>query len=361
MGSKRPEVRGRGSQLDPPNRFGGPFHVLERDEVEDDAEYLESLGRRPTEYIPDRSRSIVAENDSPDVGFRYSINPYRGCQHGCAYCFARPSHEFLGFNAGLDFETKILVKHDAPEQFRAFLMRPAWRPEPIALAPNTDAYQPGERRFGLTRRCLEVAAEFRQPMALITKNALVLRDVEVLREMAAQGIVEANVSITTLDADLSRTMEPRTSTPAARLRAIQGLAEAGVPVRVLIAPVIPGLNEREIPNILAAAKEAGARGAAYTMLRLPLTVAPIFLEWLQRSYPDRARKVEGRIRAMRGGALNSARFGERMAGRGELAEGIARLFHLFARRHGLDGRLPPLDCSRFRRPAPPQPEQRWLF
>jgi DNA repair photolyase len=360
MGNKRPEVRGRGSQLDPPNRFGGPFHVLELDEVEDDAEYLEGLGRRPTEYIPDRSRSIVAENDSPDVGFRYSINPYRGCQHGCAYCFARPTHEFLGFNAGLDFETKILVKHDAPELFREFLLRPSWRPEPIALAPNTDAYQPGERRFGLTRRCLEVAAEFRQPIALITKNALVLRDLDILGAMAAEGIVQANVSLTTLNAELARAMEPRTSPPASRLRAIRGLAEAGVPVRAFLAPVIPGLTDHEIPEILAAAKEAGARAAAYTMLRLPLTVAPVFLDWLRRRYPERASKVEGRIRAVRGGALNSPRFGDRMAGRGELAEGIGRLFRLFTCRHGLDGGLPPLDCSRFRLPGA-KPEQLWLF
>lgn len=360
MGNKRPDIRGRGSQLDPPNRFGGTFHVLELGEVEHDAEYLESLTHRPTEYIPDHSRSIVAENDSPDVGFRYSINPYRGCQHGCAYCFARPSHEYLGFNAGLDFETKILVKHDAPELFRKFLMRPSWVPEPIALAPNTDAYQPGERRFVLTRRCLEVAAEFRQPIALITKNALVLRDRDILRKMAAEGTVQANVSITTLDPELARAMEPRTSVPEARLRAIRGLAEAGVPTRVFVAPIIPGLNDHEVPDILAAAKAAGARGAACTMLRLPQAVAPVFLEWLQRCYPDRAAKVEGRIRAMRGGALNSSQFGERMAGRGELAEGIARMFHLFVRRHGLDGAIPPLDGSRFRRPTSAH-GQLWLF
>lgn len=362
MGSDRPEVRGRGAQVDPPNRFGGSFHVRELDEVADDAEYLESLGRRPTEYLPDQSRSIVAENDSPDIGFRYSLNPYRGCQHGCVYCFARPTHEYLGFNAGLDFETKILVKHDAPELLRAFLMRPSWQPQPIALAPNTDAYQPGERRFGLTRRCLEVAAEFRQPIALITKNALVLRDAEILGEMAALGLVEANVSITTLDPDLARTMEPRTSVPEARLRAIRGLAEAGVPVRVMVAPVVPGLTDTELPAILDAAKQAGARAACYTMLRLPLTVGPVFLDWLQRRYPERAAKVEGRLRAVRKGSLNSSEFGARMTGQGELADGIRQLFHVFARRHGLDGGLPALDCSQFRRPAAPsRSEQLWLF
>ena len=189
-------------------------------------------------------------------------------------------------------------------------------PEPIALAPNTDAYQPGERQFRLTRRCLEVAAEFKQPIALITKNALVLRDLDILGPMAAEGLVQANVSVTTLDAELARTMEPRTSTPAARLRAIRGLAEAGVPVRVLVAPVIPGLTDTEIPAILAAAREAGAKSAAYTMLRLPLTVAPVFLEWLERCYPDRAARIEGRIRGVRGGRLNSPEFGERMSGDG---------------------------------------------
>ena len=233
-------------------------------------------------------------------------------------------------------------------------------PEPIALAPNTDAYQPGERQFRLTRRLLEVAAEFKQPIALITKNALVLRDLDILGPMAAEGLVQANVSVTTLDAELARTMEPRTSTPAARLRAIRGLAEAGVPVRVLIAPVIPGLTDTEIPAILAAAREAGAKSAAYTMLRLPLTVAPVFLEWLDRCYPDRAARIEGRIRAVRGGRLNSPDFGERMSGDGEIARQIAGLFQTFTARHGLDGRLPPLDSSRFRRPGPTR-GQLWLF
>jgi DNA repair photolyase len=360
MENMRPEVRGRGSQLDPPNRFGGTFHVLDLEEVEHDAEYLAQLRSRPTEYLPDRSRSIVTENDSPDVGFRYSLNPYRGCQHGCAYCFARPTHEYLGFNAGLDFESKILVKHDAPELFRAFLSRPGWRPEPIALAPNTDAYQPGEATFRLTRRCLEVASEFRQPMALITKNALVLRDLDVLGPMAAEDLVEVNVSLTTLNAELARRMEPRTSTPEARLRAIRELSAAGVPVRAFIAPTIPDLNSSEIPAILAAAREAGARAAAYTMLRLPLTVAPVFLEWLRRCYPGRKEKVEGQIRAMRGGRLNSTEFGRRMTGRGEMADQIGKLFRLFARRHGLDRGLPPLDCTRFRPPGPSQ-AQLWLF
>jgi DNA repair photolyase len=360
MGNKRPEARGRGSQLNPPNRFGGPVHVLDLAEVEHDEDYLASLVNRPTEYIPDRSRTIVAENDSPDVGFRFSMNPYRGCSHGCSYCYARQTHEYLSLNAGLDFETKILVKEDAPELFRAFLSREKWVPEPIIMSGVTDCYQPAERTYRLTRRLLEVAADFRQPVGIITKNVLILRDLDILGGMAGEGLVHVNMSITTLDAELVRSMEPRTSTPSARLRAVKALAEAGVPVRVLVAPIIPGLNDSEIPAILAAARESGARAAAYTMLRLPLTVAPVFLEWLVREQPGRAEKVEGRVRAMRGGKLNEPGFGERMTGSGEMARQIAALFKVVARRHGLDGELPPYDRTRFRRPSP-KSGQLWLF
>jgi len=350
--SEIPNVRGRGSHLDPPNRFGGPSFAFEPEQFEGDAEDFDALDRRPTEYLPDRSRTIVVENDSPDVGFRYSINPYRGCAHGCSYCFARPTHEFLGLNAGLDFETKILVKHDAPGLFRAFLMRERWVPEPIALSGVTDCYQPCEREFRLTRRCLEVAVEARQPMVLITKNALVVRDIDLLRDLASDSLVHANFSITTLDASLARSMEPRTSTPAARLRAVAALADAGVPVRVLIAPVIPGLNDAEIPALLAAAKEAGARSAGFTLLRLPLTVAPVFREWLEREQPGHAAKVIERLREARSGRLNDPEFGSRMRGIGERADRIADLFRLFRKRHGLDFDLPPLDPSRFHPPRP---------
>ena len=347
-----PLAKGRGSQIDPPNRFGGTYHEVELENLEHDEDYLDGLRRRATEYLPDRSRTIVAENDSPDVGFRFSINPYRGCSHGCAYCYARPTHEYLGFNAGLDFETKIMVKEDAPELFRAFLARGGWGAHPIALSGVTDCYQPAERHYRLTRGCLEVAAEARQPMAIITKNALVLRDLDLLREMARGGLVQVNLSITTLDADLARSMEPRTSTPAAKLRAVKALAEAGVPVRVLVAPVIPGLTDAEIPAILAAAKEAGAGAAGYTLLRLPLAVAPVFTEWLGRARPGKSERVLGRVRGARGGKLNVSDFGTRMSGTGEMAGQIAGLFRLFARKHGLDGGLPAFDASRFRPPRP---------
>lgn len=344
-------AKGRGSQINPPNRFGGPWYEADLEQVENDQEYLDRLRNRPTEYIADSSRTIVAENDSPDIGFRYSLNPYRGCAHGCSYCYARPYHEYLGWSAGLDFETKILVKEKAPELFREFLSRDSWQPEVIVMSGVTDCYQPAERTYRLTRGCVEVAAEARQPIGIITKNALIVRDLDILAAMAAERLVHANISITTLDAELARSMEPRTSTPAARLRAVAELAAAGVPVRVMVAPIIPGLNDSEIPAILRAAKEAGARSAGHTLLRLPLAVAPIFLDWLKRCQPGRASRVEERIRATRGGKLNDPAFGSRMRGQGEIAQQIGKLFRLFTRRLGLDGGLPGYDCTRFRPPG----------
>lgn len=356
----RPAPRGRGAHGNPPGRFGLPLREPELEHVEYDEDYLQSLRDTPTEFFPDHSRSVVTENDSPDIPFRYSLNPYRGCEHGCTYCYARPTHEYLGLGAGLDFETKVLVKHDAPGLFRDFLARESWKPEPVLLSGVTDCYQPAERQFRLTRGCLEVAAETRQPISLITKNALVLRDLDLLRDLAADGLVHVNISVTTLDPGLARSMEPRTCTPAARLRTVKALSDAGVPVRVLVAPVIPGLTESEIPAILAAAKEAGAGAAGYQLLRLPLSVAPVFLEWLKRERPDSVRRIEGRVRDVRGGKLNNAEFGKRMVGTGEMAEQIQQVFRLFARRHGLDGGLSPHDCTRFRPPAS-RSGQRWLF
>jgi DNA repair photolyase len=345
--SQRPSPKGRGSHLNPPNRFALTHREDDPDAPPDDI----AGSRHPqTEFILERSRSLVTENNSPDIPFRYSINPYRGCEHGCAYCYARPYHEFLGYNAGLDFETKIVVKENAPELFREFLARDTWQPEAIALSGVTDCYQPCERRFRLTRGCLEVAAAACQPMSIITKNALVVRDLDLLRDMAAQKLIHVTLSVTTLDAELAHSMEPRTSTPAARLAAMRTLANAGVPVRVMVAPIIPGLNDSEIPAILAAAKEAGAGAAGWTLLRLPLTVAPVFREWLEREKPERVERVVGRVRDSHGGKLNNPEFGERMRGTGEMARHIGDVFRLFARRYGLDGELTPYDCSRFRPP-----------
>jgi len=351
MDHERAKSMRRGSGIRPQNRFENSTRVLALDVVELDAEFMDEWQNPATEYIPDTSRSVITRNDSPDVGFTYSLNPYRGCEHGCAYCYARPTHEYLGYDAGLGFETKIVVKHDAPRLFRGFLARDVWKPEPIAMSGVTDPYQPCERRFELTRQCLAVASAANQPIGIITKSALVLRDLDLLAPMAARNLVHVNISVTTLDAGLARSMEPRTSSPAGRLRAIRSLAEAGVPVRVLMAPVVPGLTDAEMPAILTAARDAGARSAGYIILRLPLAVRPVFLDWLDRTRAEMKGRIEGRIREVRGGKLNVSRFGERMSGTGLVANQIRRVFDVFARRLGLDGGLPPYDCSSFTPPA----------
>ncbi|MCA9246026.1 MAG: PA0069 family radical SAM protein [Planctomycetales bacterium] len=327
---------------------------FERIVVEDDFEQLAPgevegrLSRPRVEYYFDRSQSLVSENNSPDIPFRYSVNPYRGCVHGCSYCYARPTHEYLGFNAGDEFESRVLVKADAPALLRKFLSRRAWRCEMIMFSGVTDCCQPAERQFRLTRSCLEVARDFSQPVAIVTKNALVARDRELLAEMSRQRLANVAVSLTTLDAQLAGGMEPGTSTPVARLRTIRELREAGVSVQVMIAPIIPGLNDSEVPKLLEAVAEAGAQAASFQLLRLPLTVRPVFMEWLQRTQPLQAERVEARIRDTRGGALSDARFGSRMAGEGEWARQIKQTFDVFARKHGLDRQPPPLDTSRFR-------------
>jgi DNA repair photolyase len=351
-GSQVPSPKGRGSHIAPPNRFEAVHREPDYEQLEFDEEFLQGLQRPPTQFHPDTSKTIVTENNSPDIPFRYSLNPYRGCEHGCAYCYARPTHEYLGLNAGLDFETRIFVKHQAPELFRDFLARPRWTPEVITMSGVTDCYQPAEQRFRLTRGCLEVALQAGQPMAVITKNALVTRDLDILEPMARQGLVHVFLSITTLDAELARTLEPRTSSPSARLRALRLLADAGVPAGVMVAPVIPGLNAAEIPAILQAARKAGARSAGYVMLRLPLTVAPVFLEWLERTQELQKAKVESLIRSVRDGQLNASQWGQRMRGTGEIAGQIEQLFQVFAQKHGLHHRLPPHDVSHFQPPRP---------
>ena len=346
-------MKGRGAAVNPPNRFERIEYVADPDAPP---------GRPETELLRDRSRSIIATNLSPDVGFDASINPYRGCAHGCAYCYARPTHEYLGFSAGLDFETRIVVKEDAPELLAAELASPRWRPQPLALSGVTDAYQPIERQFRITRRCLEVLAEFRNPVIVVTKNRLVARDADLLAELAAHGAAAVFLSIPTIDASLSNALEPRTSTPARRLQAMETLAAAGVPVGVLTAPVIPGLTDHEIPAILDAAAAAGASFAGYVMLRLPLAVAPLFEDWLERHRPDRKGKVLSRIRQIRGGGqpgagqpdagrLNDARFGSRMRGSGPFADLVATMFARSCARAGVGDRAPALDSGSFRVPA----------
>lgn len=348
----RPIV-GRTAHDGPPNRFESTHCEPDFEHLEHDPSLADQRRVVPTQFLPDRSQSIIASNDSPDIPFRYSINPYRGCEHGCAYCYARPTHEMLGMNAGLDFESKILVKHDAPTLLRSALARPAWRGELIAISGVTDCYQPAERQFRLTRSLLEVMLEARQCLAIVTKNALVVRDLDLLAPMAAMRLAQVNVSLTTLDDQLARTMEPRTSTPAARLEAVRRLAAAGVPVRVLAAPIIPGLNDHEIAAVLQAAARAGARAAGYQLLRLPLSVEPVFRAWLAQNYPDKQDRVEALIRATRGGKLSDARFGARMRGEGTYARQIKQSFQVFVRKFGLDAPLPEFDFTQFRRPRAP--------
>jgi DNA repair photolyase len=308
-------------------------------------------GRVETRYLRDRSRSVISTNTSPDVGFEASLNPYRGCEHGCVYCYARPTHEYLGFSAGLDFESRILVKEDAPELLARELASPRWRPRVLALSGVTDPYQPIERKLELTRRCLAVLAGARNPVGVVTKSALVTRDADHLAELARHGAAAVAISVTTLDGELARRMEPRAPHPRERLKAISRLAEAGVPVMVMVAPVVPALTDHEIPRILEAAAEAGAHGAGYVMLRLPGAVAGLFAEWLEAHFPDRKEKVLNRVRDLRGGRLNDPRFGSRMKGEGPFAEQIKTLFRQSKRRYGLDRPRPELSTAAFRAPA----------
>jgi DNA repair photolyase len=334
----------RGATRNPANRFER-LH-LERD-PDGDPEEQPAL---KTEFLRDHSASIISYNDSPDVGFSASLNPYRGCEHGCAYCYARPTHEYLGFSAGLDFESRIMVKENAPELLRRELASPKWKPQTLALSGVTDPYQPVERKLQITRRCLEVLAECRNPVGIVTKNQLVTRDLDALKELARHQAACVCISLTTLDPALRGVLEPRTSPPAARLAAVRQLSEAGVPVGVLLAPVIPAINDHEMPQLLVAAAQAGATFAGYVVLRLPLAVAPLFEEWLGRHYPERRDKVLNQIRSLRGGGLNDARFGSRMRGQGRLAEQINSLFHVGCRQAGISGDLPDLSTASFRRP-----------
>lgn len=350
-----PTVRGRGVGWNPANRF-------ERISVELDPAEVDPEGAVPpgTLLLRDRSRSILVHNDSPDVGFDVGINPYRGCAHGCVYCYARPTHEYLGFSAGLDFETKLLVKEDAPALLRKELSSPAWKPRTVALSGNTDAYQPVERTLRLTRRCLEVFCEFRNPVHVVTKSHLVTRDADLLGELSAHGAASVTISITSLNPAVQRAMEPRAAAPHRRLDALGALARAGIPVGVNVAPVVPGLTDEELPAILAAAAEAGATFASYMLLRLPHGVKTIFEAWLERNAPTRKEKVLNRLRSMQGGKLYDARFGVRGRGEGPWAEQLRSLFQVASARFGL-GRAPELSAAAFRVPRPKGDVQADLF
>ncbi len=338
-----PILRGRGTSWNPPNRF-------ERLHIDRDGWSDPDDPPPETVLLDDASRTILAHNSSPDVGFDVGINPYRGCSHGCSYCYARPSHEYLGFSAGLDFEAKILVKRKAPELLRAALSSKRWRPRVIGLSGNTDAYQPAERRLRITRRCLEVLAEFRNPVVIVTKSYLVSRDVDLLSELAQHRAVAVVLSITSLRTEIQRVMEPRAATPARRLGTIRVLANAGIPVGVNVAPIVPGLTDHEMPEILQAAADAGASFAGYIMLRLPHGVKDIFSDWLSQHFPDRRDKVLNRVRDLRGGRLYDSRFEVRGRGEGPWADQVRTLFGITRRRLGMHQR-PVLSALAFRSPV----------
>lgn len=340
----RNPIRGRGASDNPANRFEDRYLDYELDE---------ETGQKPsqnTRLIRDDTKEILSKNDSPDIPFTYGLNPYRGCEHGCIYCYARPTHEYLGFSAGLDFESRIMVKYDAPQKLRQKFNSRSWKPAPVIMSGVTDSFQPVERKLELTRRCLEVFAEARNPVSIITKNYLVTRDIDYLSKLAEYNAAHVTLSVTTLDRDLARVMEPRTSQPHRRLKAIERLAEAGVSVGVNVAPIIPGLTDHECTDILRAAKEAGASYAGYTIVRLPYGVKDLFRDWLEQHFPDRKDKVLNRIKEIKGGKLNKSEFGERFRGEGAFYKQIRELFAIQTKKLGFNEEQISLSTEHFCRP-----------
>lgn len=342
------KIKGRGAQLNPKNRF----EKLYIDNSEFDRDFLEEEINHPkkvkTVFYKDDSKSIIAKNDSEDVGFDYSINPYRGCEHGCVYCYARPTHEFLGFSLGLDFESKIMVKEDAPKLLEHEFKKKSYIPKLLMFSGNTDCYQPIERKLKLTRELLKVCLEFRNPVSIITKNSLIERDIDILTQLAEKKLVTATLSITTIDKNLAHKMEPRTSSPEMRFNTINELSGNNIPAGVNVAPMIPGLNDNEIPEILQTASQHGASHAGYIMLRLPFSVKEIFITWIKNEFPDRANKIINNIRNMRDGKLDNSEFGERFSGKGEMAEAIKNLFEISCRKYQLNKRPYNLSTEYFR-------------
>ena len=339
--------RGRGARSNPAHRFDS----VERSFLDDGWESLADLPPLKTEIFVETPRTIITRNESPDISFDRSINPYRGCEHGCTYCYARPAHAYMGLSPGLDFESKLFIKPNAAQLLREELNAPNYVPRSIALGANTDPYQPIEKQYRITRQIIEVLAEFKHPFGIVTKNGMVTRDIDLLAPLAAQGLVKVALSITTLDGKLARAMEPRASIPSKRLAAIEALSVAGIPTVVMIGPVIPGLNDHEIENILKAARGAGAREAGYTMLRLPHEVRGIFKDWLEKAYPDRYARVMAQVKDVRGGKETSSQFGERMTGSGPVAWMIGRRFQLACQKLGLNVNRLKLRTDLFERPV----------
>lgn len=347
----RHRIRGRGAGENPAGRFESMNVKIDEDAWIDPEDYLEEGKQIQTQVFRDATKSVISTNDSPDVGMDASVNPYRGCEHGCIYCFARPGHEYLGMSAGLDFESKIFAKPDAPALLAKEFSARNYVPTKIMFSGNTDCYQPLERHMKITRACMEVCADFRNPVVIVTKNQLVTRDIDIFKRMAEFDCIGVMLSITTLDSQLARVMEPRASQPRLRLRAVEALASAGIPVGVMIGPVLPGLTEHEIPAILEAVAKAGAWNAHYTMLRLPYGVKDLFQTWLDDHFPDRKDKILHRIREMRGGKLYHAEFGERMRGQGFHAEQVAQIFAMTKKKLGLGQRGFNLSTDHFKRDA----------
>jgi len=339
--------KGRGAQINPKNRFLPQSYAQIHPEAVD--EWWEPDSR--TEYFAEHARQIVNKVSSPDLGMGYSMNPYQGCEHGCIYCYARNTHQYWGFSAGSDFEHKIIVKKNAPALFRKFLENKNWEPATISISGNTDCYQPAERELGITRQLLEIALAYNQPIAMITKNALILRDKDLLKELASRRLACVFVSITAMDEKLRQVMEPRTTTYKQRLRVIQELSDAGVPMGVMSAPIIPGINDQEIPAILTAARQNGATQAGYTIVRLNDAVEEIFKDWLGKNFPERFDKVWKMIQDCHGGEVHDSRWGRRMRGEGHIAEIIAAQFKMHTRKLGFNEKRISLDTTRFRRPG----------
>jgi len=347
-------IKGRGTATAMPHRF----EQREREQYDDgwgslDQQAAEEHVPVATQVIEELAKKIVSSNQSPDISFDYSINPYRGCEHGCVYCFARPTHSYLNLSPGLDFETRIVAKINAAERLRETLASPRYEPRSLVLGTATDAYQPVERRLGITRQIIEVLAQAQHPFSIVTKSSGVERDLDLIAPMAAQGLVSVYLSVTTLDNDLARILEPRAAAPARRLRTIKALAEAGVPVGVSVSPIIPFINEPELERILEAAAEAGAQSAFSIPVRLPWEVNPLFQDWLQRHFPDRAERVMARIRDMRGGKDNDARFGTRFTGEGIWAELLQARLRRAAKKLGLRNERRPVQLALFTRPRKP--------
>lgn len=337
--------KGRGAQIKIENKFLKAQYVMEHIEGLD-----EPLLENPaTQIFQENAKKILNRVDSPDLGFGYSMNPYQGCEHGCIYCYARNTHEYYGFSAGLDFESKIIVKRNAPQLLEKELLKPTWNAVPIMLSGNTDCYQPQEKKFEITRKMLKVLANYRHPVSIISKNSLVLRDLDLLQDLAADNLVHVYISITTLDEELRRAMEPRTASSIKRLKTVEALAKANVPVGIMNAPIIPGLNHHEIPEVLKASADHGARNAGMTVVRLNGSIGPIFEDWLRKNFPDRFEKVWNQICSMHGGNVNDSNFGRRMRGEGNIADAIHQLFKASKKKYFADRAMPVYDLAKFQK------------